>query len=75
MDSSLATSTKVLSKSTSLTWVYPCATNLALFLTMLPNLSVLFLKTYLVPMNFMWLGDAEQKGDCVRGGLRPLKMS
>jgi hypothetical protein len=50
MDSRRATSAEVSSKLISACWVYPYATNLALFLIITLLSSSLFLKTYFVPI-------------------------
>ena len=56
MASSRAIRAKVLSKSIPSSWLYPLATNLALFLITFPASSNLVLKTHFVPITKWLLG-------------------
>lgn len=56
VDSNLGTCANVSSKSMPSTYVYPCATKYALFLTTTPFSSILFLKVYFVLMIFTLSG-------------------
>ena len=58
MASNLVTRANILSKSIPSYWLYPLATNLALFLIIFSSSSNLFLYTHLVPIIGWFLGLA-----------------